>query len=437
MKNKKEEFWKKLAKNMFVALSGDSISSVINVIVLISSIKVLGNTDYGLFVLAQAYMLVLDTIFNFQTWQAIIKYGTDALFKKENYKFAAYVKAGAIVDIFSAILGFTISICVVSIVIKLLNWPDYIKGIIIISCLEILFRFINTPTGVLRLINKFELVAYQKIITSILRLASVGIFYLTNQDSLIIFTAFYLTSNIIGNIILIIFSIKEVSKIVPFRDILKSKINLVEKDFYKFLGWTNISSTVDLPAKQLDIFLVSTFSIDLVAVYKLFKQIVEILGKLTSPLTQVIMPQFSKLVAENNKTQGYEVVKKLKNIIIITMIPLGIIFNIVGAIMLNKYFEKIYIENIFLLSLLMLSRIYSLSYAAIHPFFISLGEVKKNFKIVLIANLFYIMCVMVLSNFLGLYGIVLSYLLEVIIIVNLKKQVINKILLKKEVSFSA
>ena len=47
-------------------------------------------------------------------------------------------------------------------------------------------------------------------------------------------------------------------------------------------------------------FIVSLLGTDYVAVFKVFKQIVAILQKITSPLQQAIMPQFSELKAQMN-----------------------------------------------------------------------------------------------------------------------------------------
>ncbi|WP_029331677.1 lipopolysaccharide biosynthesis protein [Exiguobacterium oxidotolerans] len=429
-------FWDKLLRNMIVALSGDSISSIINILVLFISIKIIGNKDYGIFILAQSYMLIFDSIFNFQSWQAIIKFGSKSLYEKNLKVFCSNIKGSSIVDFLSSIFGFILAVSLTSIIIKFTEWPNEIKVIIFISCLEVLFRFTNTPIGILRLANKFEMVAYQKIITSLLRLFSVVFYWLFDFNSLATFTIFYVSANVVGNIVLIIFAFKELKKIVNIKQLLNAKLNSSGIEYYKFMGWTNISSTVDIPAKQLDVFIISTFSIELVTVYKLYKQIAEILGKLTAPLSQVIMPQFSMLAAKKENNRGYEVVLKLKKVTLLFMIPLGIIFSLVAPFILKFYFGNIYFQNSMVMILLIFSRIYSLSYAALHPYFVSIGQVKKNFQIVLCANIFYVLATLVLSQTIGIYGIVIAYLLEVIFIVNMKKKVVKRIIVNDEVLLS-
>ena len=70
-------------KNSFWAFLGDSLASVINLIVTILLIRLIGNEGYGVFVLAQSYMQVVDVLLNVQCWKSVIQYAQKALVKKK------------------------------------------------------------------------------------------------------------------------------------------------------------------------------------------------------------------------------------------------------------------------------------------------------------------------------------------------------------------
>lgn len=78
------DFWRKLAKNVTTVLVGNGGSSIINFFVTIIMVRVLGNTDYGIFLISLQYMNLVDGIVNFQSWVGVIKYGSEAIVEKMN-----------------------------------------------------------------------------------------------------------------------------------------------------------------------------------------------------------------------------------------------------------------------------------------------------------------------------------------------------------------
>lgn len=49
-----------------------------------------------------------------------------------------------------------------------------------------------------------------------------------------------------------------------------------DRTFVKFTLWSNIGATADLPVKYFDVFIISMVSVEAVAVYKVFKQIMSV-----------------------------------------------------------------------------------------------------------------------------------------------------------------
>ena len=75
----KKQFWRTLITNAFSSFIGETTSSVLNLISVILLVKILGNNSYTIFVLAQSYMTIIDSLVNFQSWQAVIKFGRKRL----------------------------------------------------------------------------------------------------------------------------------------------------------------------------------------------------------------------------------------------------------------------------------------------------------------------------------------------------------------------
>ena len=56
----KNDFWSKLIKNVTTVIVGNGGSSIINFVVTCVMIRTVGNTDYGVFLLALQYMNLID-----------------------------------------------------------------------------------------------------------------------------------------------------------------------------------------------------------------------------------------------------------------------------------------------------------------------------------------------------------------------------------------
>lgn len=77
---------------MTTVIVGNGGSSIINFVVTCVMIRAVGNTDYGVFLLALQYMNLIDGIVNFQSWAGVIKYGSEAIVEKERINLQRFSK---------------------------------------------------------------------------------------------------------------------------------------------------------------------------------------------------------------------------------------------------------------------------------------------------------------------------------------------------------
>ena len=65
-------------------------------------------------------------------------------------------------------------------------------------------------------------------------------------------------------------------------------------------------------------------------------------------------------------------------------------------------------------------------YTTIHPYFTALGKVKEGFIICLIANIVYLGLALLLTKHIGMIAIVISYTVQILIVILTKKKIIKK-----------
>ena len=428
-KIKSDNFWKNLFKNSFWAFFGDASASAITFIISIILIKIIGSESYGILILAQSYMNIMDVIINIQSWRSTIQYGQKAIVDGNDKELHSYVKLGCIMDISTAILCFIISILLPNLIGRFLHWSNEMILCSEIFAITIISHFAGTPTAILRLFNKYNLVALSKTLAAIFKITAIVAYYLITKNlNLVSSTIIFMLTDFIGNILLVIFAFYHYSKKYKISDIIKAKMPKDSKSFISYTLWGTLSEIVDLPVQTIDVFIVSVLGNVTVAIYKIFKQIIGIISKVTGPIQQSILPQFSELSAKGNEKRGFEVVIKIHKTILKYTLPISILVGATSYIWLGKLYDMTYANYWYILFIYLMIQTYALSYTTIHPFFITLGNMRINAIIEFTANIVYLIVSYILVRAMGLLGITIAFLIQILLNIFLKYFCIKKMI---------
>lgn len=427
------EFWNKLVKNVTTVIIGNGGSSVINLIITVIMTRVLGNTTYGLFLIALQYMNLLDGIINFQSWVGVIKYGSEAIVEEREDKLAAIFKSGFIIDIVTAVAGTIVAVIILPLVVHFMKWESNLPTLALLFSIEILFHIEGTSVGILRLYDKFSYTAKQSIVAAVLKLLFVGGYLLLGGKSIVIVTILYVFTDILKYLLLVVMAISVLQKEIGILNVVKSSVKILDKNFLKYTIWNNISYTVDVPVKYFDIFIISFISVDMVAVYKVFKQITQVFSMLVNPISQVILPQFSELVAKNRIEEALSKVIKLRNAILAVGSVAVVLSIIFGKTVFTWILGVEYGNNIFLFEIIFITYILLMSYIAIHPLFDALGVAEMSFVYTALSNVIYICMAIGCVKWLGIYSIILATLIQGGYIIYMKYRYTKKKILNEKV----
>lgn len=408
----KNDFWSKLIKNVTTVIVGNGGSSIINFAVTFVMIRALGNTDYGVFLLALQYMNLIDGIVNFQSWAGVIKYGSEAIVEKRDDKLAAIFKSGFIIDMVTAVLGAIIALLILPTVTNLMHWDGNLELLTAIFSVEILFHLEGTSIGILRLYDRFKLTAIQSILSAVLKLTLIGGYFLLGGRSLIVITILYVITDIFKHLLLVFYALQVLHRGMGIRKVVRSNVKIIDGSFLRYTIWNNVSYTVDVPVKYFDVFIISLISVDMVAIYKVFKQMIQILSMLINPISQAILPQFSELVAQNRTAEALRKVLKLRNVILVSGAAVAVGSLLLGKPIFTWILGSEYGENLLLFEALFVVQIFLMSYTAIHPFFAALGVPRRDFLFTAISNLVYMFVAFVTVKILGIYSIILAMAIQ-------------------------
>lgn len=232
------------------------------------------------------------------------------------------------------------------------------------------------------------------------------------EHTMIGYVVVYVATDIANHVSLLFLALFFLHRRFGLRRILLAPLSCRDREFVSFCLWSNLGTTVDVPVKYLDVFIISAVSVEMVAVYKVFKQALQVFSLLTNPISTAIMPQMSELVSEGEQRKAFDVVLKIRNAICMVMVACLIGASLLGYPLFNVLFGHVYAANLPLFLILLAVHFYALMYVALHPYFFSLGLAKEDSMVSLVSNAVYLGVAFALVRYLGVYAIVLASALQ-------------------------
>ena len=407
----KEDSFRLLFKNAGTLLSGNMIAWILGLITFAITARILGPTQFGIFVLITTYVTIVDKILNFQSWQALIKYGAEVLEKKNNDSFKSIVKFCTLLDVATAVLGTIVSIMAASWVGQWLSWESETVLMAAIYSFVILFNISGTPTGLLRLFNRFRLFAVQNIVTATIKFVGILIIYFTGANLWFVLILWMITT-ILGQLLLFGLGWRELHKrgfertsMAPIRD-----ISTQHPGIWEFVLTTNLNSSIRLGSRELDTMLVGGFvGVEGAGLYKIAKQIAAIPAMLSDPLYQAIYPDLSRLWARGE-------IKTFKQLLLRSGLVAGGGATVIwlGVVLLGSFFIQIVFGAEFVpaqpvLVWYMLAMVIAIYGFPLQPAMLSMGQPKTTFWVHLLSTIAYFPLLVIFIEWIGLVGAGIAY----------------------------
>lgn len=375
----------------------------------------LGPELLAYFALAQVYALVVNDLFNVQTWESLIKFGTK---KGDKELLARTIKTNVLIDIISAFGAFIIAIIAAGQVGAILGWDESLIELAALYSFVIPSTITTLTIGVPRLFDRFTAIAKIQVAIAVLKLMSmIVVSYFEGDARQFIVT--YVALDILLNLSLMIFSVSllKSQKILGW---VSTRIYL-SRDQLKFLWWTNLRTIVRIPIRQADILIINqVMSMESVGIYKVYKEIVGIIGRLGEPINQAIYPEYARLLGQGGSIDTVSITKKIVRILLSVAALTLVVFIGVSKFVIELGFGIEYVTFINVLYVLATLHCVSLFLTPINSLFMAAGFAKHSFYIVLLNNIVYLAIATIGGTYFGMYGIVLAFGVQVVLNKGLK-----------------
>lgn len=395
---------------------GQTIASLLLVLTSIFTAKYLGFEKYGIITLSLTYIAIINVIFNFQSFNAVIKFGHDALYNKDIIKLKSYIKQAFLQDLITAIFSYVFCITLINFVSGYIGWDDEVVAIVYILSFSILFNVSGSVTGLIRLYDKVNYITLVNLVNAFLKVVLTIIGVVMELDFLffIIIELVFLIGTSVFTLILGFIILKR-HKLLDF---IFQKNNW-DREFLSFNIYNNIVTTLDLPVGEFTkVFVNQLLGTAELGVYNILTKIGNIIFRLTDPIIILLYPELSKYVASKNTSKAILVTK---NIVKYSFV-VGGVFLIVQWMFSSIWVKLIFDEtlNPNVVTFYFFYSIFCASTMGIHQLFIALNFVKFNVPIILSVNLLYILIMPFLISSYGLVGLIFSLFIQALTVIVLK-----------------
>lgn len=406
-----DALFRRLIKNSSQLLGGSLAQSIMGFGAVILAARGLGPEKYGVLVLVQTYALIVDNLVNFQSWQALIKYGADALESEDGQNFRRLIKFGVLLDVGSAILGMLIIVGGASTLWAWEYWSSELALMLGVYSGVVLFNLRGTPTAILRLFDQFAAFAVQKAMTGLFRL--VGVIVAFAIDATVWGYLFaWVLGDVAGYVLLLILGWRELAS-QGYNGIFQVSLDGLTdlfSELWYYVWATNMSGSVKMIVRRLDnVVVAAVLGTAAVGLYEVAKKFSKIANRLSNPFYQAVYPELSKLWSRKKREAFVRLVLQtigiagLGALLIwggVVMFGRSILMYTVGVDYVEVY--PVMIWYVFAVGI----EVTSFSLA---PAMLAMGRPRMQFVILVIAAALYFGALTVLLFTFGLLGAGMAY----------------------------
>ena len=139
--------------------AGKLYTALAGLVYLALATRALGAHNFGVLILIHAYAVAIRDFITLKTAQCVVRYGALCLENNAREDFQKLVKFTTLLDIVFCVIGTLVGILALSRVGPWFGVTEDLELVAAVYCCMILFNFKTTSLGLLRLFNRFDLVA--------------------------------------------------------------------------------------------------------------------------------------------------------------------------------------------------------------------------------------------------------------------------------------
>ncbi len=403
---KRDGLFRRIFKNSAMLTGGKIYTAIVGLIYLALATHSLGVHGFGILMLLHAYVAAIRNFTAFKSAQSIVRYGAIYLENDDKDRLQRLIKFTTLLDLASCLCGTVISILAISTVGPWFNITVDLIPMATLYCCVILFNFKSTPLGILRLFNRFDLIAIMLMVIPSIRLIGAGIAFLMYRD-IMAFVFVWFIASVIDALTTTWFGWRELrqQQLTTGMNISLHALARPHDAIWSFTGASYIHTMLGSANTHISTLAVGFFLGPVGAgLFKVAQELATILRAPTQLFTETIYPEMTKIVSSHRYRKLWKVIKRAAMVAATVAGGVYLIIALSGKPLLGWVFGVEFIAAYSMMLLLMLGAAISMATFAFDPAMYAIGRPGVAMKIRIITSTLHVLLLIILLINIGLPG---------------------------------
>lgn len=320
--------FRRILGNAGKLLGGRAVNAVVSLGYTAVTARALGVDGLGVLVMINAFAQLLGDVVKFQSWQTVLQYGAEPLAHRRLDDLQRVVRFTMLLDIASGVIGVIVGVAGALIFGPQLGWTAAQAPLAAAYAASAFFMTAAAPLGVLRLLDRFDVLATNAAVISLVRLAGCGLGFALHAD-LAFFLLVWALGTIAGYVQLLVVAVREMRR----QDLLHGfrwfgPVQIRAEGVWRFAWATNLNATVGVAFTHLVTLIVGgLLGPSEAALWRVGRQVADAIAKPVRLLTPALYPELVRLMVEGREHEMW----RLTGRIALTASGVGLLLLAVSA----------------------------------------------------------------------------------------------------------
>lgn len=338
---------RRILKNMGLLFGGKTSAVLIGLAVLAIAARALTIEDLGILLLLHAFIALMTGIASFKSWQALIQFGAESVEMGDMPAFHRLLRFSIGLDLVAALFAAVLSVTVFFVFHSQLGVPDEVFWVAIAYCFLSATNLRSSPLGVLRLYDRFDLISLHDQAVPIVRLigASLGLYF---GGDLTWFIIVWMAAAAATNLLMPTLALRELARRGALKGLFDQRPTLKapREGIWRYVWMSNIDATINLIDKQMPTLLAGALlGPAFAALFKIARDISDVLGKGARLLNQVLYPELVRLMIAGRIARAIRIIIYTSAYLLGAGVVLALIISVFGpglfALALQQDYEGV------------------------------------------------------------------------------------------------
>ncbi len=382
-----------ILSNAGILLGGKAVNAVMGLATVALAARALGVEVFGVFVLIHAYIQTVGEVAKFQSWQALLNYGTAPFTEKRFSPFHRVLRFSLLLDGISGLTGIVVALTGVLLIGGGLGWPASEQTAVALYAFSIFFNVSATPIGALRLLNRFDLMAAESSLESLIRLIGAGLAWWLGAG-LHVFLMIWFLARFVSFLFLFgaaAWMLQTKQALSGFRWRFTGSWTEGMPGIWPFVWSTNFNTTLGLAFTHLGTLMVGALlgATD-AALYRIAKQLADAVAKPAKLIVPALYPELARLAMNPDRAALRKLVRQLALAAGGVATGLLVLVALFGGALLSVLIGPEFIAAKPVMLWLLTGAVISIWAVPLEPLLMSTGSATAAFWLRLAVTVFYI-----------------------------------------------